>query len=446
MSLILPSTAAPAPAANPGTNATTRYDEQGQNNSGSFGEALARSLAPAGEKADQPAAKAATAQPARRQAAPPKTDAEDLANAMALSLVPIETRMVQAALPTGTGTAAGSITPGTSAASLNDLLARMPALANGADGAAAAPEVAADADAQSQLASVLAAASLKSADPNPLQAGLVPVSDGASIQMDPLAMATQASAAGTGFSDPSSRREDKAAPKPSVLSDARADLTPAAPHGAPKVAASSTVTSTETSTETAGPTITGGQVAADTTVSTSTALPTTPVTAAVNVSGGVTAPNGPIPVATASLMPGVGSPEWGKALGQHVIQMGNAGHQVAELQLNPPGLGPLKVTLSMSDHQMQAMFVSAHASVRAAVEAALPQLRTTLADNGISLGNTSVGAESQQQTAFADNPNSQPERGAYRPSAGTEPAALLPSRSATEPVRRSNGLSIDTYA
>lgn len=439
MSLILSSTAAPAPSANPNANASTRHDEQGQNNSGSFGEALARSLAPAGEKADHPTAKAATAQPARRQAAPPKTDAEDLVNAMALSLVPIETRMVQAALPTGTGTTTESAVPGTTLASLNDLLTRAPALTNGADGAADAPEVAADADAQSHLASVLAAASSKSADPNPLQAGLLPVSDGASIQMDPLAMATQARAAGTGSSDPSSKRDDKTAPTPGVVSDARADLAPAAPNGAPKVAASATAPTTET----AARSVAGSPVAADATVSTGTALP---MTAAVQAQGSVAASNAPIPAATTSLMPGVGSPEWGKALGQHMIQMGNAGHQVAELQLNPPGLGPLKVTLSMSDHQMQAMFVSAHASVRAAVEAALPQLRTTLADSGISLGNTSVGAESQQQAAFADNPDSQPERGAYRASAGTEPAALLPSRSATEPVRRSNGLSIDTYA
>jgi flagellar hook-length control protein FliK len=441
MSLILSSTAAPAPSANPNANAGTRHDEQGQNNTGSFGEALARSLAPAGEKADPPTAKAATAQPARRQAASPKTDAEDLANAMALSLVPIEPRMVQAALPTGTGTTTESAVPGTTLASLNDLLARAPALTNGADGAADAPEVAADADAQSRLASVLAAASSKSADPNPLQAGLLPVSDGASIQMDPPAMATQARAAGTGFSDPSSRRDDKAAPTPGVVSDARADLDTAS-HNAPKVAASTTAPTTET----AARSVAGSPVAADATASTGTALPMTPATAAMPAPVGVAASNAPIPAATASLTPELGSPEWGKALGQHVIQMGNAGHQVAELQLNPPGLGPLKVTLSMSDHQMQAMFVSAHASVRAAVEAALPQLRTTLADSGISLGNTSVGAESQQQAAFADNPDSQPERGAYRASAGTEPAALLPSRSATEPVRRSNGLSIDTYA
>ncbi|MFZ2295156.1 MAG: flagellar hook-length control protein FliK [Polaromonas sp.] len=444
MSLILPSATAPAPAANPGTNATTRYDEQDQNNSGSFGEALARSMEPAGEKTDKPAAKAATAQPARRQAGNQKNDAEDLANAMALSFVPIENRMPQAILPAGTGTAAATATPGTTPASLNDLLAGIPAQA---DGAANAPEVISDADANALpllTPSVLAAASPKSASQPPLHASLPAVSDGAAIQIDPRAIAGQSSAPGTAFSEQSSQRDDKNAHKLGVSSEAQADLAPAAPYGASKVAASTTAATKEA----AGLNLAAGQVAADATVSTSTALPMTPATAAVNVPSGVTAPNAPIPVATASLVPEVGSNEWGKALGQHVIQMGNAGHQVAELQLNPPGLGPLKVTLSMSDNQMQAMFVSAHSSVRAAVEAALPQLRSTLADSGISLGNTSVGAESQQQTAFANNQNSQPERGAYRPGAGmgTDTATLLPARSATEPVRRSNGLSIDTYA
>src|SRR4029077_12529794 len=88
--------------------------------------------------------------------------------------------------------------------------------------------------------------------------------------------------------------------------------------------------------------------------------------------------------------PTVGSDAWGPAIGQQMIRMSASGHQVAELNLNPAGLGPLKVTLTMDDSQAQAMFVSAHEGVRKAVEAALPQLRATLAEQGISLGQTSV--------------------------------------------------------
>nr|MDP2191521.1 flagellar hook-length control protein FliK [Rhodoferax sp.] len=161
---------------------------------------------------------------------------------------------------------------------------------------------------------------------------------------------------------------------------------------------------------------------------------------------GVASSNTPAAVSTPSLSPEVGSSEWGKALGQQVVQMGKAGHQVAELQLNPPGLGPLKVTLSMNDNQIQALFVSAHSSVRAAVEAALPQLRATLADSGISLGNTSVSAGSQQQqTAFAHSQNGQPDQRSFRSNSRVDMAALS-ARAVTEPLRQSNGITVDTYA
>lgn len=149
---------------------------------------------------------------------------------------------------------------------------------------------------------------------------------------------------------------------------------------------------------------------------------------------------------TRALAPEVGSGEWGKALGQQMIHMGKGGEQVAELQLNPPGLGPLKITLSMNDQQIQAMFVSAHSSVRAAVEAALPQLRSTLADSGISLGNTSVNSGSQQQAAFAEGQNGQSGQRGYR--GERTPDNLTPVvRQAMEASRPpGRGISVDTYA
>ena len=119
-----------------------------------------------------------------------------------------------------------------------------------------------------------------------------------------------------------------------------------------------------------------------------------------------------------------------------MIRMSASGHQVAELNLNPAGLGPLKVTLTMGDNQAQAMFVSAHEGVRKAVEAALPQLRTTLAEQGISLGQTSVGAETRQpsrQGGFAEqNPGRSPASRRI-PGAGRGTDSALRRR---EPVRR----------
>jgi len=45
-------------------------------------------------------------------------------------------------------------------------------------------------------------------------------------------------------------------------------------------------------------------------------------------------------------------------------------------------------------HQAQLHSVSGHRAVRAAIEAALPDLKTARADNGISLGQSSVGSDS----------------------------------------------------
>jgi flagellar hook-length control protein FliK len=131
-----------------------------------------------------------------------------------------------------------------------------------------------------------------------------------------------------------------------------------------------------------------------------------------------------------------------------MIRMSASGHQVAELNLNPAGLGPLKVTLTMGDNQAQAMFVSAHEGVRRAVEAALPQLRTTLADQGISLGHTSVGAESRQpspQGGFAEqNPGRSSGQPAY-PGAG-QAVAAAPQPVPSARAARAPNAGLDTFA
>jgi flagellar hook-length control protein FliK len=101
----------------------------------------------------------------------------------------------------------------------------------------------------------------------------------------------------------------------------------------------------------------------------------------------------------------VGSSSWGKELGDKVVWMSGQGNQVAELRLDPPHLGPLEVRLTMNNDQASAVVVSHHPAVREAIESAMPRLREMLADSGIMLGNTMVGAESfqQQQQAFAQN-------------------------------------------
>lgn len=102
----------------------------------------------------------------------------------------------------------------------------------------------------------------------------------------------------------------------------------------------------------------------------------------------------PAPAAQPHIAARVGTAEWNDSVAQHVTLMVKDGEQTAQLRLDPPELGPLEVRLSMGagdDGVAHAQFVSPHAAVRDALEAAIPQLRAALADSGITLGNASVG-------------------------------------------------------
>ena len=100
--------------------------------------------------------------------------------------------------------------------------------------------------------------------------------------------------------------------------------------------------------------------------------------------------------AVSALNAQLGSPEWQQALGQQVMMLSNKGTQTAELRLHPQDLGSIQISLKIEDNQAQIHFVSGHSQVRAAIESAMPELRTALADNGISLGQSSVGSDASQ--------------------------------------------------
>ncbi|WP_404298390.1 flagellar hook-length control protein FliK [Halomonas sp.] len=122
--------------------------------------------------------------------------------------------------------------------------------------------------------------------------------------------------------------------------------------------------------------------------------------------------------AQGSLTAPLSSPAWPTQLGQQLVMLGQrGGEQRVELHLNPAELGPLTVSLKVSDQGAQAQFLSAHATVRQALEQAIPQLREALAEQGISLGQTSVGEHRQQ---------GQGDQGAFAGQAGTTGPATGP--------------------
>ncbi|MFJ4290692.1 flagellar hook-length control protein FliK [Cupriavidus sp. NPDC089707] len=155
--------------------------------------------------------------------------------------------------------------------------------------------------------------------------------------------------------------------------------------------------------------------------------------------------------ARATVTPALYDSQWPQALGQQMIRLSTQGAQSAELQLNPPDLGPLKVVLNVVNDQAQAQFVSPHQAVRAAVEAALPHLRTALSENGIQLGQTSIGADGfAGQAGNGQQQQQAPGNGRGQAAFGTGTLAGTETSAPAEPVVRSTRVlargEIDTFA
>lgn len=108
----------------------------------------------------------------------------------------------------------------------------------------------------------------------------------------------------------------------------------------------------------------------------------------------------------------VSSGNWGNDVGNQLVWMVGRQESRAELVLTPPHLGRIEVSLTVSGDQANATFVSASPAVREALENALPRLREVLADAGVSLGQTQVGAETAgNQANEGQNKDNRPRDG-----------------------------------
>jgi flagellar hook-length control protein FliK len=97
-------------------------------------------------------------------------------------------------------------------------------------------------------------------------------------------------------------------------------------------------------------------------------------------------------------------PQWADDFSQQFVTLTSlqTQSQTAELRLNPPDLGPLHISINLSDNTAHAVFVSPHAAVRSAVENALPQLQQALAQSGIALGQANVSDQRQPAEKFQE--------------------------------------------
>lgn len=142
----------------------------------------------------------------------------------------------------------------------------------------------------------------------------------------------------------------------------------------------------------------------------------------------------------------LGTHEWQQAISQHVTLFTKQGQQSAELRLHPEDLGQVQISLKLDDNQAQLQMISGHSHVRAALEAALPMLRTQLAENGIQLSQSSISSESsagQQQSSSQQQQHAS--RSGQQGGFNDESDELLVTPAALQSAARGNG-AVDIFA
>lgn len=147
---------------------------------------------------------------------------------------------------------------------------------------------------------------------------------------------------------------------------------------------------------------------------------------------------------TAELRTPLGSTGWTQDFGEKIVWLAKNDQQSAQLNINPPQLGPVQITLQLNGDQASVTFGSPHAEVRQAIESSLSQLKEMFATAGINLGQTDIGANLAQQnrdTPFqAANGNRSSDENAILAGIGN-----IADSAASTPVQRGRGL-VDLFA
>lgn len=125
--------------------------------------------------------------------------------------------------------------------------------------------------------------------------------------------------------------------------------------------------------------------------------------------------------------------------------------QQAEIQLDPLGLGKVKIQIQMgADSQANVHFVVQHGQTREMLEQAMPRLRDMLAGQGIQLGQTQVQQQSQQQQQQGQptfNGQGQQGQSSGQPRSGNGLVeGELTTSNPSLLVESTNGSGIDFYA
>ena len=103
----------------------------------------------------------------------------------------------------------------------------------------------------------------------------------------------------------------------------------------------------------------------------------------------------------------LGSPQWADQFAEQVVWVGQSSSQSAVIKIHPEDLGPLEISVKVVDDLASVTITSHSSHVREMVDQAVPRLREMMAENGLSLVNTSIGSDgksrqSQQQSGSSE--------------------------------------------
>ncbi|EXJ09333.1 flagellar hook-length control protein FliK [Nitrincola nitratireducens] len=92
------------------------------------------------------------------------------------------------------------------------------------------------------------------------------------------------------------------------------------------------------------------------------------------------------------------NPAWAKGMGERAIMMVQQGPKVADIRLDPPELGSLRIRIHVhAGDQVNVSFSAPNAAVREVLEQHIPRLREMFAEQGLNLADSSVSDQSSQQ-------------------------------------------------
>lgn len=138
----------------------------------------------------------------------------------------------------------------------------------------------------------------------------------------------------------------------------------------------------------------------------------------------------------------IGTSAWSDSFAQRIVVIAGRNEQVAEIRLNPPHLGPIEVSIAMAGEEQRNTnlhFSAQQATVREAIENALPRLREMFEQAGIALGNATVGSEASSHR------QSQTDEDGTAPGTAQEPNPAVDAKDGKTARPISMG-GVDTFA